>query len=87
MTNTHNTVIYAGVTGNILERVRQHRENKGKGFTARYNLDKLVYYESFIDVNQALAREKQIKAGSRKKKMDLVAKFNPEFKDVTEALL
>ena len=87
MTNKYNSVIYTGVTGDILERVRQHREDKGKGFTARYNLDKLVYYESFSDVNQALAREKQIKAGSRKKKNELVATFNPEYKDLTEALL
>lgn len=62
-------------------RVYEHREKINKGFTARYNVDKLVYFERFSDINEAIAREKQLKAGSRQKKIDLINKLNPEWKD------
>ena len=64
------------------KRVSEHKSKTMKGFTKRYNIDKLVYYESFASINDAIAREKQIKAGSRKKKMDLIVGMNPEFKDL-----
>ena len=84
MTNVHNTVLYTGVTNNIQRRVLEHRSGKGGIFTKKYNVHKLVYYESGNDVSIAIAREKQIKAGSRKKKLDLIKSINPDWKDLFE---
>jgi putative endonuclease len=82
MTNTHNTVLYTGVTNNLQRRVLEHKSGAGSKFTNKYNVDKLVYFECGDDVNTAIFREKQIKAGSRKKKMDLVNSINSEWKDL-----
>ena len=82
MTNAHNTVIYSGVTNNLARRVYEHKNGLGGIFTKKYNVNKLVYYEVGDNVNAALAREKQIKGGSRKKKIDLVNSVNPEWKDL-----
>jgi len=82
MTNTHNTVLYTGVTNNLQRRVLEHRTGAGNGFTKKYNVTRLVYFESGNDVNTTIAREKQIKAGSRKKKIDLINSINPEWKDL-----
>lgn len=82
MTNKVNTVLYVGVTNNLVKRVYQHKNKLASSFTSKYNIDKLVYFEVFEDINEAIAREKQIKAGSRKKKIDLIVKFNPTFKDL-----
>ena len=87
MTNKHKTTIYTGVTNDLQRRVNEHKEKKFDGFSKKYNLDFLVYYEEFYDVNQAIAREKQIKAGSRKKKEILIVKMNPEWKDFALELL
>jgi putative endonuclease len=84
MTNAHNTVLYTGVTNNLMRRVGEHKAGKS-AFTRRYNVTKLVYYECGDDVNVAITREKQIKAGSRQKKIDLVNSMNPEWKDLYEA--
>ncbi len=82
MTNKNNTVLYTGVTNNLKERVRYHKEKVNPtSFTARYNVSKLVYYEVFFDIGKAIAREKQIKAGSRKKKLDLINSFNSGWED------
>ena len=81
MTNKHNSVLYTGVTSNLVKRVYEHRQRL-KGFTARYNVDKLVYFEEFIDPLSAIAREKQLKAGSRAKKIELVEKINPTWNDL-----
>ncbi len=86
MTNAHNTVIYSGVTNNLARRVDEHKNGLGGIFTKRYNINKLVYYEVTDSVHAALAREKQIKGGSRKKKMDLVNSINPEWKDLFEEI-
>jgi putative endonuclease len=83
MTNAHNTVLYTGVTNDLMRRVLEHRAGKSS-FTKRYNLTKLVYFEYGEDVKTAIFREKQIKAGSRQKKMDLVNGMNPEWKDLFE---
>jgi putative endonuclease len=83
MTNKHNNVIYTGVTNDLMRRVSEHKEKKFKGFTKQYNLDRLVYYEEFYEIDQAIAHEKQIKGGSRKKKDLLVAKINPEWRDLS----
>ena len=84
MTNKNNTVLYIGVTSDLVKRVYQHKTKAYKGFTSKYNCDKLVYFEVYSDINEAIAREKQLKAGSRKKKNDLVNKENPEWKDLSE---
>jgi putative endonuclease len=86
MTNVHNTVIYCGVTNNLARRVYEHKNGLGGIFTKKYNVNKLVYYEVGDNVNAALAREKQIKGGSRKKKIDLVNSVNPEWKDLFDEI-
>ncbi len=85
MTNAHNAVLYTGVTNNLMRRALEHREGKS-GFTKKYNVAKLVYYEYGNDVNEAIAREKQIKGGSRQKKLDLVSGMNPQRKDLYEEI-
>ncbi|MFH1753957.1 MAG: GIY-YIG nuclease family protein [Candidatus Omnitrophota bacterium] len=82
MTNRHNTVIYTGVTSDLAKRVYEHREGLIDGFTKKYNVKKLVYYEIADDIESAIMREKQIKAGSRKKKIALIKSMNPAFKDL-----
>lgn len=82
MTNKNNTVIYTGVTNDLNQRVFEHKEKLVAGFTKKYNVNKLVYFESTNDVYSAIQREKQIKAGSRKKKIDLINSINPEWKDL-----
>ena len=87
MTNKNNTVIYIGVTSNLLKRVYQHKTKAYKGFTYKYNCDKLIYFEEFNDINHAISREKQLKAGNRKKKEDLINSLNPEWKDLSDGWL
>ncbi len=86
MMNERNTVIYTGVTDDILRRISEHKNKNGSGFTKKYNVDKLVYYEIYNNPIEAITREKQIKAGSRKKKMDLIKKMNPGFKNLSDKL-
>ena len=80
--NDRNTVIYTGVTSDLKKRVYEHKENFIKGFTKKYNVHKLVHYEIFADITDAIQREKQIKAGSRVRKMALIKASNPEFIDL-----
>jgi putative endonuclease len=87
LTNYTNSVIYTGVTSNLLPRVQQHRDKVHKGFTSRYNVWKLVYYEVFDDVRAAIEREKQIKAGSRARKVALIEGKNDSWKDFYPELL
>jgi putative endonuclease len=87
MTNAHNTVIYTGVTNNLKRRVYEHKNGLGGIFTKKYNVVKLVYYEVTDNVHAALAREKQIKGGSRKKKVDLIESMNAEWKDLYEEII
>ena len=84
MTNIHNTVLYTGVTNELQRRVLEHRSGKGRKFTGKYHANKLVYFECGNDVNTAILREKQIKAGSRQKKIDLINGLNPDWKDFFE---
>lgn len=86
-TNKHNTVLYTSITNNLLRRMYEHRNKLNKGFTSKYNISKLIYYEVFDEVNIAIAREKQIKGGSRIKKIKLVQKKNSQFKDLFHELL
>jgi putative endonuclease len=83
MTNAHHTVLYTGVTNSLQRRVLEHKAGES-GFTKKYNLTKLVYIECGDDVEAAILREKQIKAGSRQKKLDLIAGMNPRWKDLYE---
>ncbi len=84
MTNTYNTVLYTGVTNNLRRRILEHKSGKGSAFTSKYKVTKLVYFECGDDVKTAIFREKQIKAGSRKKKMELINSMNPEWVDLFE---
>jgi len=85
LTNKNNTTLYVGVTAYLVQRIQQHKEKVNpKSFTARYNLDKLVYYEAFQMIGDAIGREKQIKAGSRAKKIALIEGMNPDWKDLNE---
>jgi putative endonuclease len=77
LTNKNNTVLYIGVTSDLALRLEQHKNKSLKGFTSRYNCDKLVYFEEFLDINQAIVREKQLKAGNRNKKEELISSINP----------
>jgi putative endonuclease len=86
MTNRTNRVLYTGVTSDLKRRVYQHRKHLVRGFTDRYNVVKLVYYECCDDIVSALAREKQIKGGSRRRKEDLVNSMNPEWRDLYDDL-
>ena len=74
MTNEPHGVLYVGVCNHLYRRTIEHKEGRGSKFTKKYNLDKLVYYETFTDPESAIRREKQIKAGSRKKKIELIEK-------------
>jgi putative endonuclease len=86
MSNKSNNVLYTGMTNNLIRRVYEHKEKMIDGFTKKYNCTKLVYYEIFNDPYNAIAREKQIKAGSRKKKIDLINAMNPKWKDLYDDL-
>ena len=84
LTNDRHTVLYTGVTSDLASRIFQHRSKRMPGFTKRYNVSKLVYFECGPDALGAIAREKQIKAGSRQKKIDLINAFNPGWRDLYE---
>jgi putative endonuclease len=86
LTNYSNNAIYVGVTNDLKRRVHEHRDNFVKGFCAKYGINKLVFYEISDNIEAAIAREKQLKAGSRKKKLDLVNKFNPEWKELYDSI-
>jgi putative endonuclease len=86
MTNRHNTTLYTGVTSNLKKRVYEHKSKLVEGFTKRYNITKLVYYEIFNDPENAIKREKQIKGGSRKRKIDLVESKNKSWDDLYEKI-
>ena len=87
LTNNTHTVLYTGVTNDLMRRVHEHREGINKGFTRRYRVKRLMYYEVFDDPLSAIQREKQIKAGSRRKKLDLIKKMNPERRDLYEEIV
>ncbi len=86
MTNPNNTVLYTGVTSDLIGRVYQHKNKMIQGFASKYNIIKLVYYETCDEIRVAIAREKQIKSGSRAKKIALVNKMNPDWNDLYDEL-
>ena len=84
LTNWNNHVMYVGVTNNLERRLFEHQQGMVDGFTKKYRVHKLVYFETTSDVKAALEREKQIKGWTREKKNTLVERLNPEWKDLTE---
>jgi putative endonuclease len=87
MTNKNNTTLYTGVTSDLIKRVYEHKEKLVKGFTTKYNINKLVYYEISDNIESAITREKQIKAASRQKKIDLISSINKEWKDLYDEIV
>ena len=85
MTNNSGT-LYTGVTNDLERRTAEHKEHVFRGFTDRYKINRLLYYEVFQDVSEAIAREKQIKAWRRNKKLDLIVSMNPKWKDLAAEL-
>ena len=83
LSNWSDSVLYIGVTRNLPRRLYEHRNGLSDGFTKKYNIHKLVYFEETTDVYSAISREKQLKGWSRKKKNDLIMKENPEWKDLS----
>jgi putative endonuclease len=86
ITNVTNTVLYVGITNDLTRRIYEHKEKLVSGFTKNYNTVKLVYYEVFEDIENAILREKQIKAGSRQKKVQLINSVNEEWRDLYDEL-
>ena len=86
MTNKNNTTLYTGVTNDLRRRVYEHKSKLAEGFTGKYNIIKLVYYEIYEDIHEAIAREKQIKGGSRVKKISLIEEMNPAWKDLYDEI-
>ena len=84
LTNYNETTFYIGVTGNLPKRISEHKNKVVEGFTKKYNVDKLVYYEITNDVESAINREKQLKRWHRQWKINLIKEMNPEFKDLSE---
>jgi len=87
MTNKYNTVTYTGVTNDLIRRVTEHKEKIVEGFTSRYGINKLVYYEVADEIGIAIGREKQIKSLSRPNKVLLINKINPKWEDLFYGLL
>ena len=83
LTNVNHTVLYTGVTNDLKRRCYEHKQKKIKGFTQKYNVDKLIYFEKFDFIDLAIAREKQIKGYSRTKKIALIDKINKEWKELS----
>jgi len=82
MTNEYKTTLYIGVTNNLVRRVREHKQGKIEGFTKEYKLKKLIYYEEYKHIEEAISREKQLKNWHRDWKLNLIIKTNPELKDL-----
>ena len=87
ITNKGLNVLYAGVTNNLIRRIYEHKNKLVEGFTKKYNVDRLIYYEVYSEISDAIAREKQIKGWARKKKNDLINQTNPEWKDLSADIL
>ena len=85
--NKRNGTLYTGVTSNLKLRVYEHKSKINKGFTEKYNVNKLGYFEEYDDIGLAIAREKNIKAGSRKNKIRLIESINPNWKDLYYCLI
>ena len=87
ITNKKDGVLYVGVTSDLIKRMWEHKEKAVSGFSQKYNLNMLVYYEIFGDINYAIKREKRLKKYKRIQKIDLISKFNPEWKDLYNSII
>ncbi|MEK7581534.1 MAG: GIY-YIG nuclease family protein [Patescibacteria group bacterium] len=87
LTNSRNTTFYIGVTNNLIRRVHEHKEEMLSGFTKKYKLKKLIYFEEYQDPKEAIAREKQLKNWHRDWKLNLIKSTNPDFKDLYAEIL
>jgi putative endonuclease len=88
LTNKPNGTLYVGVTSDLIKRVWEHKSKLApNSFTSKYNINQLVYYEISDDINSAILREKQLKAGNRKQKLELITKFNPLWKDLYDSII
>lgn len=88
ITNKNNSTLYIGVTSNLIQRIEEHKQKRYQNsFSARYNLDKLVYYETFQMIGDAIGREKQLKGGSRASKIKLIERINPNWNDLYEEII
>ena len=85
--SNNSKTLYVGVTSDLIKRIYEHKNNITKGFTTKYNIKSLVYYEIFDSIEDAITREKQLKAGSRLKKVALIESLNPTWKDLYNELL
>jgi predicted GIY-YIG superfamily endonuclease len=86
LANKRNGTLYTGVTNNLINRIHQHKQAKQPGFAKQYGCNMLVYYELFEDIVDAITREKQIKGGSRKKKLALIESINPKWIDLFKTI-
>lgn len=84
--NKRNGTLYTGVTSNLKKRIYEHKNKLVDGFTSKYDVNKLAYFEEYNDIKNAIEREKQIKAGSRKKKIALIESMNADWKDLSDLL-
>ena len=84
MTNKTHSTLYIGVTSDLEHRAKEHKNKTNPGFTAKYNINQLVHYEEFEYIEDAINREKQLKAGSRKRKVELITRNNPNWKDLSK---
>ncbi|MDX1901125.1 MAG: GIY-YIG nuclease family protein [Gammaproteobacteria bacterium] len=87
LTNKYHGTLYTGVTSNLIQRIYQHKSGAVEGFTKKYDCSKLVFYEFHESMLSAIAREKKIKAGTRKRKIELIEKINPKWNDLYQGLL
>jgi len=87
LSNKNRTVLYVGVTSNLVRRIYQHKTKFYRGFTAKYNCDRLMYFEEFSNIRHAMAREKQLKSGNRKRKEELINSMNPDWNDLSDGWL
>ena len=87
LTNERNGTLYTGVTSDIVKRIYEHKNSITKGFSARYSCKSLVFYELHDSMDSAITREKQIKSGSRKKKLQLIESMNPEWRDLYSTII
>ncbi|OBV28820.1 hypothetical protein BKN38_07785 [Helicobacter sp. CLO-3] len=85
--NKPNGTLYVGVTSNLIKRIYEHKNKVADGFTKKYGVDKLGYYEIFDDIENAILRDKQLKGGSRAKKLELIINSNPNWRDLYEDLV
>ena len=85
LTNQYNNVLYIGVTNNLTRRLYEHRSGMIEGFTQKYKVHKLVWFESCHEIKDAIAREKQLKGWTRSRKEELIAKMNPEWQDLSNS--